>query len=58
MFNSQVGIGSLGCGVNYAFSISRLDSTRSINGRMPSSLEMARDSSNGDMGFLIPIAGF
>ena len=25
------------------------DSTRSIRGRMPSSLEMARDSSNGDI---------
>ena len=29
----------------YAFNISRLDSTRSIRGRMPNSLEMARDSS-------------
>ena len=30
-----------------ALSISRRDSTRSINGRMPSSLEMAIDSSSG-----------
>ena len=36
---------------DYAFNISRLDSTRSIKGRMPSSLEMARDSSNRDMAF-------
>ncbi len=35
----------------YAPSISRLDNTRSIRGRMPSSLEMARDSSNRDMAF-------
>jgi len=34
---------------SYAFKISRRDSTRSINGRMPSSLEMARDSSNKDI---------
>ena len=33
----------------YAFSISRLDSTRSINGRMPSSLEIAKDSSSSDL---------
>ena len=31
--------------LSYAPSISRRDSTRSINGRMPNSLEMARDSS-------------
>ncbi len=31
---------------DYAFNISRRDSTRSIRGRMPSSLEMARDWSN------------
>ncbi len=30
----------------HAFKISRLDSTRSIRGRMPSSLDMARDSSS------------
>ncbi len=36
---------------SYARKISRLDSTRSIRGRMPSSLEMASDSSNRDMAF-------
>ncbi len=36
---------------SYAFNISRRDSTRSIKGRMPSSLEMARDSSSRDMAF-------
>ena len=35
----------------YAFKMSRLDSTRSIEGRMPSSLEMASDSSSRDMAF-------
>ena len=34
------------CGGDYAFKISRRDSTRSIKGRMPSSLEMAKDSSS------------
>jgi len=29
---------------DYAFKISRLDNTRSIKGRMPSSLDMAEDS--------------
>jgi len=33
----------------YALSISRRDNTRSINGLMPSSLEMARDSSSRAM---------
>ncbi len=37
--------------VGYAPSISRRDSTRSIKGRMPNSLEMARDSSSRDMGW-------
>ena len=32
----------------YAFNISRRDSTRSISGRMPNSVEMARDSSSRD----------
>ncbi len=36
-------------GGDYAFSISRLDSTRSIKGRIPSSLEMAKHSSSRDM---------
>ncbi|SVD55151.1 uncharacterized protein METZ01_LOCUS408005, partial [marine metagenome] len=36
-------------GDRYAFSISRRGRTRSINGRMPSSLEMAKDSSNSEM---------
>ncbi len=36
---------------SYAFKISRLESTRSIRGRMPRSLEMARDSSSKDMAF-------
>ncbi len=35
----------------YAFKISRRDSTRSIKGRMPSSLEMASDSFGRDMAF-------
>ena len=34
---------------SYDFNISRLDSTRSINRRMPSSLEMASDSSSRDV---------
>jgi hypothetical protein len=34
---------------NQARSISRRESTRSIKGRIPSSLEMASDSSNKDM---------
>ncbi len=33
----------------YAFSISLRDSTRSIKGRMPSSLDLTRDSSSRDM---------
>ncbi len=33
---------------SYALNISRLESTRSIKGCMPSSLEMARDSSSRD----------
>ncbi len=37
--------------VVYALSISRLDSTRSIKGRMPNSLDMARDSSSRDIAF-------
>ncbi len=36
---------------SYASKISRRDSTRSIKGRMPSSLEMARDLSSRDMAF-------
>ena len=32
--------------LSYAFRISRRDSTRSIKGLMPSSLEMAKDSSS------------
>lgn len=36
-------------GGDYAFSISRLDSTRSIKGRISSSLEMAKHSSRRDM---------
>ncbi len=41
---------------SYAFKMSRLDSTRSIKGRMPGSLEMVNDSSNRDMTFsLSPI---
>ena len=36
---------------SYAFKMSRLDSTRSIKGRMPGSLEMVNDSSNKDMTF-------
>ncbi len=36
---------------NYAFKMSRLESTRSIKGRIPSSLEMAKDSSSRDMAF-------
>ena len=36
-------------GYGYALSISRRDSTRSISGRIPSSLEIARDSSSRDM---------
>ncbi len=38
-------------GGDYAFKISRLASTRSIKGRMPSSVEMAKDSSSGDVAF-------
>ena len=38
-------------GRGYAFKMSRLDSTRSIKGRMPSSLEMANDSPSRDMAF-------
>ena len=34
---------------NHAFKISLWDSTRSINGRIPKSLEMAKDSSNKDV---------
>ena len=37
---------------SYTFKISRLDSTRSINGRMPNSLEMAGDSSSRVIAFL------
>ncbi len=36
---------------NYAFKMSRLERTRSIKGRMPSSLEMANDSSSRDVAF-------
>ena len=35
----------------YAFKISRRDNTRSINGRMPASVEIAGDSSSKDMAF-------
>ena len=33
----------------YALNISRRDRTRSIKGRMPNSLEMAKDSSSRDI---------
>ena len=36
---------------HYALNISRLDSTRSVRGRMPNSLEMASDQSSRDMAF-------
>ena len=36
---------------DYAPNISRRDSARSIKGRMPSSLEIARDSSRRDIAF-------
>ncbi len=43
---------------DYAFNISRLDSTRSIRGRIPSSLEMAKDSSSMVIAFsLLPECG-
>ena len=38
--------GDLNCQQRYARNISRLDSTRSIRGRMPNSLEMASESSS------------
>ena len=38
-------------GLNYAFNISRRDSTRSIRGRMPISVEMAIDSYSREVAF-------
>ena len=47
--------------VPHAFRKSRRDSTRSIKGRMPNSLEMARDSSSRDIplqqGISVVVAG-